>query len=80
MAREDRFRIRIMSWRGDRNIEFAALCRFVERLGFVANVGGSHYVYRRHGCPDIIVLQRDGHLAQAYQVRQVRDVIERNGL
>jgi hypothetical protein len=50
------------------------------RLGFEERIRGSHHVFVREGVEPLINLQREGHLAKPYQVRQVRAVIIDYGL
>ena len=72
-----------MSGQSDKNIGFAELCRYVERLGFAERPdgsGGSHKIYDQEGITEIINLQPVGNLAKTYQVRQVRRIIEKYAL
>jgi hypothetical protein len=71
---------RVLSGRADANIRFDDLRNLLARLGFEERSRGSHYVYVREGVQELINLQRDGHMAKPYQVRQVRTVITRYGL
>jgi len=73
----------LLSGQSDRNIGFAELCRYVERLGFAERPdgsGGSHKVYDKEGVVEIINLQPTGNLAKPYQVKQVRRIIENHAL
>lgn len=63
----------------DRNIRFTDLCNLVLDLGFAERIRGSHHVFTQTGLP-IITLQADGPNAKAYQVRQVRKIINQYGL
>jgi len=65
----------ILSGRSDRNIAFADLFHLLERLGFEVRIKGSHHVFRKIGVEEKINLQKDGHLAKPYQVKQVRRVL-----
>lgn len=60
------------------NIDFAELCRYIELLGFEQRPSrkSSHHIYTRAGVQEIVNLQPDGNLARAYQVKQVRALIE----
>lgn len=80
MPRHDRLIARVLSGRSDANIEFGELCGLLERLGFVLRVRGSHHVFVLPGTENMLNLQRDGHLAKSYQVRQVRVAILAHGL
>ena len=48
-------------------------------LGFDERVRGNH-IFTRDGIPEIVNLQPKGRQAKAYQVRQVRELIERYDL
>ncbi len=79
MTQWDKFRRKLLSGQSDKNINFADLCRYVERLGFEERndgSGGSHRVYDKEGVTEIINLQPAGSLAKPYQVKQVRRLIE----
>jgi len=71
----DKLLARVMSGRSDANLEFDDLRRLPEHLGFAERVHGSHHVFVNSGIPEMINLQREGHYAKPYQVRQVRTVI-----
>jgi len=59
----------------DQNIVFADLLHLLQRLGFEIRIKGSHHICRKIGVEEKINLQRDGHLAKPYQVKQVRLVL-----
>mgnify|MGYP003499788802 CR=1 FL=1 len=71
---------RILSGRSDANIRFDDLRNLLARLGFEERRRGSHHVFVRAEVEDMINLQREGHMAKPYQVRQVRAVITKYGL
>lgn len=71
---------RVLSGRADANIGFDDLRNLLTRLGFAERSRGSHHVFVREGVEDLINLQREGHMAKPYQVRQVRAVITKHGL
>jgi len=78
MSKWDKFRGRLLGAQADNNIDFAELCRFIELLGFEPRPSrkSSHHIYTRDGVQEIVNLQPDGNLARAYQVKQVRALIE----
>ncbi len=83
MTQWDKFRRKLLGGQSDRNIGFAELCRYVERLGFAERPdgsGGSHRVYDKEGVAEIINLQPMRHLAKPYQVKQVRRIVEKYAL
>ncbi len=65
----------VLSGRADANIRFDDLKNLLGRLGFEERSRGSHHVLVKEGVEDLINLQREGHMAKPYQVRQVRAVI-----
>jgi hypothetical protein len=75
VARPDKLLERILSGKSDRNIPFMALRNLLLRMGFRERVAGSHHLFDLPGIEDKINLQRDGHEAKAYQVRQVRRIL-----
>ena len=71
---------RILAGRSDANLAFEDLRNLLLHLGFQERAKGSHHVFVKAGVEPLINLQREGHLAKAYQVRQVRRVLSRYGL
>ena len=71
---------RVLSGRADANIHFDDLRDLLARLGFEERSRGSHHVFVKEGVEHLINLQREGHMAKPYQVRQVRAVITQYGL
>jgi hypothetical protein len=71
---------RVISGRSDANIRFDELRNLLARLGFEERSRGSHHIFVRPGVEDMINLQKEGHMAKPYQVRQVRAVITKYGL
>ena len=64
---------KVMSAASDANVRYSDLCTLLNRLGYTASQGGgSHRVFRFPG-RDLINLQGAGGMAKGYQVRQVRD-------
>ena len=66
---------------GSRNVRFEALCRLAEGFGFHRDrISGSHHIYR-HPRGLMLNLQPDrGGQAKFYQVRQLLELVEENGL
>jgi hypothetical protein len=44
-------------------------------LGFICRIKGSHHIFFKSDVDEILNLQPVGHLAKAYQVKQVREVL-----
>ena len=75
MGKYEKLWDQILRGTSDANINFDEICRLLLRLGFEERVRGSHQNFRKAGVEEKINLQRDGQLAKACQVRQVRTVI-----
>jgi predicted RNA binding protein YcfA (HicA-like mRNA interferase family) len=71
---------KVISGRSDANIRFEDLRNLLARLGFEERSRGSHHIFLRAGVEEMINLQKEGHMAKPYQVRQVRAVITKYGL
>ena len=71
---------RVLSGRADANIHFDDLRSLLIRLGFEERSRASHHIFVREGVEDLVNLQREGHMAKPYQVRQVRSVITKYAL
>lgn len=71
---------RVLSGTSDANLGFDDLCHLLTSLGFEMRVRGSHHIFRRARIEEKLNLQREGHQAKPYQVKQVRNVILKYGL
>jgi hypothetical protein len=72
---------RVLDGKSDHNIGFDDLRGLLLRLGFDERINGDHHVFGKDGIREIIDLQpqSDGK-AKGYQVRQVRDILQKYGL
>ena len=68
---------RVLRGTADANIRFDELRQLLKHLGFVERVRGDHHIFTRDAVEEILNLQPRDHLAKAYQVKQVRDVVHR---
>jgi HicA toxin of bacterial toxin-antitoxin, len=60
---------------------FAELCRLAEAFGFVLKrISGSHHIYQHPNVPSNLNLQPKGKGTKLYQVTQLLDMIDANGL
>lgn len=75
MGKYAKLREKILAGGADANIDFAALCQLLVRLGFVERIKGSHRIFTREGVVEIINLQPKGNKAKTYQVKQVRNIL-----
>jgi hypothetical protein len=80
LPRRSRTLQRVLSGHADTAIRFRDFIAMIRTLGFSERVRGDHYIYSKQGIPEIINVQPLGSLAKAYQVRQVRLLIQRYGL
>src|SRR5437868_4704450 len=80
MSRPAKTLEKVLRGTSDANIGFDDLCGLLRHLGFDERLKGSHHIFTREGVFEIINLQPKGSKAKPYQVRQVRDVIVRNGV
>ncbi len=77
MGKHDKLVFQILRGLSDANIAFDDLVGLLKHLGFDMRVSGSHHLFRKAGVTEKINLQKQGSKAKAYQVRQVRDVIQK---
>jgi predicted RNA binding protein YcfA (HicA-like mRNA interferase family) len=75
MGKYEKIILKILSGQSDANIPFDDLCIFLQGIGFVMRIRGSHHIFRKDGIEEKINLQQEGNKAKPYQVRQVRYVI-----
>ncbi len=80
MKKHEKLLTQILRGTSDANISSADLRQLSIRLGFEERTRGSHHLFRKEGVEEKINLQREGHKAKPYQVRQVRNVIVKYGL
>jgi predicted RNA binding protein YcfA (HicA-like mRNA interferase family) len=75
MGRYSKLKKKILAGGADGNIEFAALCQLLVRLGFDGRVKGSHHIFTRDDVTEIINLQPKDNKSKPYQVKQVRTIL-----
>lgn len=64
MGKYSKLLVKILAGASDENIEFAELCQLLGRLGFEERIRGSHHIYTREGCDEIVNLQSRGTKAK----------------
>ena len=82
MTTKEKLRKKLLSKKSDGNFGFGELCTFVQQIGFTQRGGkGGHVVFHRDGVIEILNLQptKDGK-AKPYQVRQIRDIVQKYNL
>jgi len=77
MGKHEKFLLKVLMGSSDKNIDFNDLCNFLKRLGFLEYTRGSHHMFRKEGIEEKINLQREGNNAKPYQVKQVRNIIQK---
>jgi predicted RNA binding protein YcfA (HicA-like mRNA interferase family) len=82
MGKYEKLLQKILQGNSDANIPFDDLCQLLRRFGFEQrkSKGGSHRIFVKTGVKRQVVLQPQGSKAKAYQVRQVRELIEEYNL
>jgi predicted RNA binding protein YcfA (HicA-like mRNA interferase family) len=81
LGKWDKLRAAVLSGQSDANIDFAKLCTWLQRIGFLERIVGSHHIFSNDAVVEIINLQPgEGGNAKPYQVKQVRDIVERYAL
>lgn len=70
----------VTSGKRDANIKFADMLHLLKTLGFDCRIKGDHYIMTREDIIDIVNLQPENGKVKPYEVRQVRKIIEENGL
>ena len=61
----------------DQKVDFGDLRHLLSQLGFEERIKGGHFIFSRQGIVEIINLQPVGSKAKAYQVQQVRSLINK---
>jgi YcfA-like protein. len=77
MGKYDKLISQVLQGLSDANIAFDDLLRLLKHLGFEMRIRGSHHMFRKEGVSEKINLQRHGAKAKSYQVKQVRDAIQK---
>ena len=75
MGKYSKLRQTVLAGGADGNVEFAALCQLLVRLGFDERIKRSHHIFSREHVAEIVNLQPVGSKAKAYQVKQVRGIL-----
>jgi hypothetical protein len=73
-----KIRIALLDSAKDYGHRFGDVVKFLEATGWKMRIKGSHHIFARSGVPFLLNLQSEpGGKAKAYQVRQVRQVLEK---
>ena len=76
MSKQDKLLAKVLSGKSDAAVRFGDLCALLTQLGFTLRVRGSHHYFSKEGF-DHINLQAAGKDAKPYQVKQVREILQR---
>jgi hypothetical protein len=63
--------------KSDANVSFSDLRLTLTKLGFAERIRGGHHIFSKAGIVEIINIQSDGSKAKPYQVKQVRNLIQK---
>jgi predicted RNA binding protein YcfA (HicA-like mRNA interferase family) len=80
MSKSRKILERVLLGFSDDHIAFRDLVSLMRALEFSEHVKGSHRIFSRNDIPEIVNLQPRGSQAKAYQVKQVRQIIQKYGL
>lgn len=71
----------VISGKSDNNINFSDFCNLIVDLGFsFKGQKGSHKSYYHSGINERMTIQNANSKAKGYQVRQLRNIINKHGL
>jgi len=77
MGKFDKLLIRILTGSFDASISFVDLCQLLMKFGFNERIKGDHHIFSKNEILEIINIQPAGSKAKAYQVKQVRNLIQK---
>lgn len=77
MTRIQQTLFQVLRGTSDANVGFNDLRKLLEGLGFRERIKSSHHIFAQEGLADIVNLQPDGSKAKPYQVKQVRQLINK---
>ena len=61
----------------DSNISFSDLRHLLDSLDFSERIKGDHHIYSHAQILEIINIQPERNKAKAYQVRQIREILQK---
>lgn len=77
MSKIEKILDKIKSGKQDTNLSFDDLRRAIEYFGFNLRIKGSHYIYSKENIKEIINVQSNKGTAKSYQVKQIRELINK---
>jgi len=78
MPDPEKIRIALLDSARDYGHRFTDVVKFLEATGWRKRIKGSHHIFARSGVPLLLNLQPEPNgKAKGYQVRQIRQVLEK---
>lgn len=77
MSTIEKLYLSIISGAQDKNTKFKDLQKLLDILGFVCRIKGDHFIYSYGNLRENINIQPDSNMAKPYQVRQVRNFLQK---
>ncbi len=77
MSKKEKFLEKVLRGKSDTDLAFNDLCQLLRQLGFTERIKGGHHIFSKDGVEEILNLQSKEAKAKPYQVKQVRNVINK---
>ena len=77
MSTTEKLYFSIISGLQDKNIKFKNLQKLLDILGFDCRIRGDHFIYSYDNFRENINIQPSGNMAKPYQVKQVRNFLQK---
>lgn len=77
MSKIEKILNKIKSGKQDTNISFDELKKAIEYFGFELRIKGSHHIFFKEDIKEIINIQNNKGSAKPYQVKQLRELINK---
>ena len=77
MSTIEKLYLSIVSGTQDKNTKFRDLQKLLDILGFECRIKGDHFIYSYGNLRENINIQPDSNLAKPYQVRQIRNFLQK---
>jgi predicted RNA binding protein YcfA (HicA-like mRNA interferase family) len=80
MSKREIIFLKLLFGNKDKDFDFSELLKMLADLGFEMRISGSHHIHWKDGIPEILNLQPNGNKAKPYQVKQVREILQKHKL
>ena len=77
MSTIEKLYLSIVSGTQDKNTKFRDLQKLLDILGFECRIKGDHFIYSYGNLRENINIQPDSNMAKPYQVRQIRNFLQK---